>query len=101
MAATDQKRSREVRCGVLMAATAATFLLMTGCDSMQSRTCQPSQSRERHEEQDRDESYHIWHGGHAGGSGGYMYGGGMTSAPKEGLVRGGFGKTGAMHASSS
>ncbi len=84
-----------------MIATAATFLLMTGCDSMQSRPCQPSDSRERHEQQDQDESYHIWRGGRVGGPGMPIYGGGMTPAPKEGMVRGGFGKTGAMHASSS
>jgi len=101
MAADDRKRSREVRCGALMIAAAATFLLMTGCDSMQSRPCQPSTSRERHEDHDLDESYHIWHGGHAGRSGVPIYGGGMTSAPDEGSVRGGFGKTGAMHASGS
>ncbi len=88
MAADEQKRSHEVRCGALVAATAATFLLLTGCDSMQSRS-------------DEDETYDISPSGHVGGQSRRIYGGGMTSAPKEGLVRGGFGKTGAMHASSS
>jgi hypothetical protein len=89
MVADDQKKSRDVRRGALLIATAATFLLISGCDSGR----------------DWEEADGSGPSGHVGRSGGYTPGArpvsGIQADPQTGTVRGGFGKTGSFHASAS
>jgi hypothetical protein len=105
MKADDQKKSRDVRRGALMIATAATFLLITGCDSRPPGPYQPSELKERQDQKDREEADGSLHSGHIGRSGGHIpgtaAGSGIHADPQTGTVRGGFGKTGAIHASAS
>jgi len=106
MVADDQKKSRDVRRGALMIATAATFLLIAGCDSRPpGGHYQPSESKERQEQRDREEADGSGYGGYIGRSGGHIPGtaarSGIHADPQTGTVRGGFGKTGAIHASAS
>ncbi len=98
----DLKRSREVRRGALVVAAVATFLSLTGCDS---RPYQFWKAGERQEQKDQEREDRTWHGGYSGGSGGHIFGTPMGSGThadsQTGTVRGGFGHTGAMHASSA
>jgi len=100
MGGDDLKRSREVRCGALVMATAATFLSLTGCDS---NPYQFWKAGERQEQKDQEQADRTWHGGYT--SGAHIFGtttrSGAPADPQTGTVRGGFGKTGAMHASST
>jgi hypothetical protein len=105
MVSDDRKKSRDVRRGALMIATAATFLLITGCDSSPPGSYLPSELKERQEQKDREEADGGGYGGHIGRSGGHIPGtaarSGIHADPQTGTVRGGFGKTGAIHASAS
>ena len=102
MVRDDQKKSREVRRGALVIAAVATFLSLTGCDS---NPYQFWTAGERQEQKDQEQADRTWHGGYTGGSGAHSFGAttrsGTRADRQTGTVRGGFGKTGAMHASST
>lgn len=105
MAHDDPKRNRDVRPGVLMIAAVATFLSLSGCDSRTSGLYPPWKTDEGQEQQDQRGTGSAYHGGYSGVTGGRGFGpltgssGQADSAA--GTVRGGFGQTGAMHASST
>ncbi len=102
----DTKRSRNVGSGALMLATVATFLSLTACDPTPPKTYQPWNTDERREQKDQERADRMWHSGSSGGSGAHVFGATVASSgahpdSQTGIVRGGFGKTGAMHASST
>jgi|SRR5208283_3575632 len=105
MAGDDLKKSRDVRRGVLMIAAVATFLSLTGCDPTPPRSYQPWKTDERQEQKDQERADRMWHSGYSGGFGGHIFGtttGSGTHADSHtGIVRGGFGRIGAMFASST
>lgn len=93
------KSSRDVRRGVLMVATVAAFLSLSACDPSPPRSYQPWKTDERQEQKDQERADRIWHSGYSGGSGGHVFG--THADSRTGTVRGGFGQTGTMHASST
>ncbi len=101
----DHKSSPDVRLGVLMIAAVATFLSLTGCDHRPFGPYQPGKTDERQEQNDQEPADRIRHSGYSGGSGGHIFGtptgSGTHADPHGGTVRGGFGQTGAMHASAT
>jgi len=91
--AQESRRSGSARQGILMIAAVTMFLSLGGCNPKP-----PVDGRQ----DDSQGTGSAWHGGGSGGYGtGMATGSGTRPDSMTGTMRGGFGQTGAMHASST